>query len=225
LPSAWPGPPVLQGTMSHESCIVPATSILLVAADPALRASLAEQLASDGHYSVQAKDKLPLAHQIDDDICITIIAHPDPAMDLSGLPAPLALHRPNHPVPEGALAALPLPVRIGELLAELARLTALPRPIDLGRFRFHPAAKLLIDPQNGKSIRLTEKEAAILDHLAQAGAIVERQTLLSEIWGYNARVTTHTLETHIYRLRQKIERDPGQAELLVNRDGGYILVR
>lgn len=211
--------------MSHDSCTAPAASILLVAADPALRASLAEQLAGEGQYAVQAEDRLPPPHRIAAEICVTIIAHPDPASDLSGLPAPLALHRPHQPVPDGTLASLTLPVRIGELLAELARLTALPRPIDLGRFRFQPAAKLLIDPTGGEPIRLTEKEAAILDHLAQAGTVVDRQTLLSEIWGYNSRVTTHTLETHIYRLRQKIERDPGQAELLVNRDGGYILVR
>jgi DNA-binding response OmpR family regulator len=74
-------------------------------------------------------------------------------------------------------------------------------------------------------VRLTEKETAILRYLYRAGAkAVGRDELLQEVWGYNAGVTTHTLETHIYRLRQKIEKDPANASLLVTQDGGYKLV-
>jgi DNA-binding response OmpR family regulator len=95
----------------------------------------------------------------------------------------------------------------------------------IGRYTFRPAAKVLIDPA-GRKIRLTEKETAILKYLYRAGdRIVTRDVLLSEVWGYNSGVTTHTLETHIYRLRQKIERDPSHAELLVTESGGYKLVR
>ena len=77
----------------------------------------------------------------------------------------------------------------------------------------------------GSKLRLTEKETAILRFLYRAGQqVVTRDVLLREVWGYNANVTTHTLETHIYRLRQKIEKDPATAQLLVTEAGGYKLV-
>jgi DNA-binding response OmpR family regulator len=95
----------------------------------------------------------------------------------------------------------------------------------IGRFTFKPAAKILVEGDGGK-IRLTEKETSILKYLYRAGErTVTRDVLLSEVWGYNSGVTTHTLETHIYRLRQKIERDPSNAELLVTESGGYKLVQ
>ena len=95
----------------------------------------------------------------------------------------------------------------------------------IGHYTFRPAAKMLLDSGGGK-IRLTEKETAILKYLYRAGdRIVTRDVLLSEVWGYNSGVTTHTLETHIYRLRQKIERDPSHAELLITESGGYKLAR
>ncbi len=94
----------------------------------------------------------------------------------------------------------------------------------IGRYTFKPAAKLLLD-EKGAKVRLTEKETSILKFLYRAGEkVVSRDVLLHEVWGYNAGVTTHTLETHIYRLRQKIERDPSNAELLVTETGGYKLV-
>ena len=94
----------------------------------------------------------------------------------------------------------------------------------IGRYTFHPANKLLMDERGGK-LRLTEKEAAILKFLHSAGRqSVARETLLREVWGYNANVTTHTLETHIYRLRQKIEENPAEAQLLVTDGGGYKLL-
>jgi len=94
----------------------------------------------------------------------------------------------------------------------------------IGRYTFRPSAKLLVDEKGGK-VRLTEKETAILKYLYRAGdKAVSREVLLHEVWGYNSGVTTHTLETHIYRLRQKIERDPSNAELLVTEAGGYKLV-
>ncbi len=93
----------------------------------------------------------------------------------------------------------------------------------IGPYEFRPAAKALFD-QVGKKVRLTEKETAILKYLYRAGEIpVSREELLTEVWGYNAGVTTHTLETHVYRLRQKIEPPPGAAKLLLTEAGGYRL--
>lgn len=94
----------------------------------------------------------------------------------------------------------------------------------VGPYIFRPAQKLLTT-DDGKKIRLTEKEAAIIRYLYKAGQrVVTRDILLEEVWGYNSGVTTHTLETHVYRLRQKIERDPSNAEILVTENGGYKII-
>ncbi len=94
----------------------------------------------------------------------------------------------------------------------------------IGKYTFRPANKILLDSRGAK-LRLTEKEAAILRFLHRAERqSVARETLLREVWGYNANVTTHTLETHIYRLRQKIEDNPAEAQLLVTDGGGYKLL-
>jgi DNA-binding response OmpR family regulator len=93
----------------------------------------------------------------------------------------------------------------------------------LGPYTFKPSLKLLVTSDD-KKIRLTEKETNILKFLHRSTEdVVPRDILLHEVWGYNAGVTTHTLETHIYRLRQKIEPDPGKARLLVTENGGYRL--
>ena len=94
----------------------------------------------------------------------------------------------------------------------------------IGSYTFRPSSKLLLSPKGGK-VRLTEKETAILRYLYRAGQhAVSRETLLQEVWGYNSGVTTHTLETHIYRLRQKVEKDATNPSLLVTDVGGYKLV-
>ena len=94
----------------------------------------------------------------------------------------------------------------------------------LGPYTFKPAQKMLVT-ENDKKVRLTEKETNILKFLYRASErVVPRDVLLHEVWGYNAGVTTHTLETHIYRLRQKIEPDPSNAQILVTESGGYRLV-
>lgn len=93
----------------------------------------------------------------------------------------------------------------------------------VGPYEFRPSMKLLLTSDE-KKVRLTEKETNILKYLYRAGGKpVPRDELLHEVWGYNPAVTTHTLETHIYRLRQKIEPDPAHARLLVTESGGYRL--
>jgi DNA-binding response OmpR family regulator len=94
----------------------------------------------------------------------------------------------------------------------------------IGQYLFKPSSKQLVS-EKGSKLRLTEKETAILRHLYRAAtSVVTREILLREVWGYNSNVTTHTLETHIYRLRQKIERDPSNSQLLITEGGGYKLV-
>src|SRR5437773_12400722 len=94
----------------------------------------------------------------------------------------------------------------------------------IGPYTFRPSSKLLLNPK-GNKVRLTEKETSILRYLYRAGQRpVSRETLLQEVWGYNSGVTTHTLETHIYRLRQKVEKDAASPAILVTEAGGYKLV-
>ena len=122
------------------------------------------------------------------------------------------------------------PFRLGELMARIrVQLRQHEASEDavfaIGPYSFQPGRKLLLDAASRKKVRLTEKEAAILRFLYRAGdSPVTRETLLGEVWGYNAGVNTHTLETHIYRLRQKIEKDPSNAELLITEAGGYKLM-
>ena len=95
---------------------------------------------------------------------------------------------------------------------------------NIGPYTFRPGSKLLLN-SNGNKVRLTEKETAIFRYLYRAGQRpVSREMLLQEVWGYNSSVTTHTLETHIYRLRQKVERDPANPAILVTESDGYKLV-
>jgi DNA-binding response OmpR family regulator len=120
------------------------------------------------------------------------------------------------------------PFKFGVLLARIrAQLRSHEASEDavfrIGPYEFRPAGKMLVD-EAGKKIRLTEKETNILKYLYRAGEKpVSREELLTEVWGYNAGVTTHTLETHVYRLRQKIEPDPGAAKILLTEAGGYRL--
>jgi DNA-binding response OmpR family regulator len=128
----------------------------------------------------------------------------------------------------GANAYVTKPFKFNVLLAHIrAQLRSHEQSEDavfrIGPYEFRPAAKVLLDPK-GRKLRLTDKETNILKYLYRAGPkVVSREELLTEVWGYNAGVTTHTLETHVYRLRQKIEPDPTGPRILITEAGGYRL--
>jgi DNA-binding response OmpR family regulator len=128
----------------------------------------------------------------------------------------------------GANDYVPKPFKFPVLLARIrAQLRTHEQSEDavfqLGPYTFKPAQKMLLT-EDDRKIRLTEKETNILKFLYRAtDGVVARDVLLHEVWGYNAGVTTHTLETHIYRLRQKIEPDPSNAQILLTESGGYKL--
>lgn len=222
--------------------------ILLVDDDDALRRSLAEQLNLHEEYltveAPNAEAALKLAKEQSFDIVLLDVGLPD----MDGRDLCKLLRRTGVKVPiimltgadsdadtilgleSGANDYITKPFRLAVLMARLrAQLRQHEQSEDasfaVGPYSFRPAAKLLIEEKSGKKIRLTEKETAILKYLYRAGeSAVGREQLLGEVWGYNAGVTTHTLETHVYRLRQKIEKNPAQAELLLTEPGGYRLV-
>ncbi|MEM0976334.1 MAG: response regulator transcription factor [Pseudomonadota bacterium] len=221
--------------------------ILLVDDDEDLRAALADQLILSDEFDVfEAEDGaagLARAKEQIYDLIILDVGLPDMdgrelcrLMRKQGVKSPIVMLTGHDTdadtilgLDAGANDYVAKPFKFPVLLARLrAQLRTHEQSEDavftLGPYTFKPAAKLLTDEQD-KKIRLTEKETNILKFLYRAqDGVVPRDVLLHEVWGYNAGVTTHTLETHIYRLRQKIEPEPGNARLLVTESGGYRLV-
>jgi DNA-binding response OmpR family regulator len=223
--------------------------ILIVDDDKTLRTMLLEQLEVDGEFTAheaataaEAEARIA-APDVRYDAIILDVGLPDgDGRDLcvklrhAGVKVPIIILTGSDEesdvvrgLDSGANDYIAKPFRLAELLARLrAQLRIFENSEDavfnIGPYTFRPGAKLLMEPTRNRRIRLTEKEAAILKFLYRAGSkSVGRQVLLNEVWGYNAAVTTHTLETHIYRLRQKIEPDPSKACLLVTEGGGYRL--
>jgi DNA-binding response OmpR family regulator len=222
--------------------------ILLVDDDAALRRSLCDQLALNQEFLCVECDNgaraFDLARSERFDAILLDVGLPDVngrdlcrQMRRAGIKAPIVMLTAADSeadtvsgLDSGADDYVTKPFRLSVLLARLrARLRQNERSEDavftIGPYTFQASLKLLIDGARGKRVRLTEKEAAILKYLYRAGdQAIGRERLLGEVWGYNAGVTTHTLETHVYRLRQKIERDPARAAILVTVPGGYRLV-
>jgi DNA-binding response OmpR family regulator len=206
-----------------------AKRILLVDENSVPRHSLAEQLAREAAYEVIEAGSAVEARAAEDYAFAIIDADLEGgkgealAQQLrdGGYGGPVLL------LTQAAAAGeyLPKPFRLSALLARLSvhlgpHGAGDDRPFKIGPYLFQPGAKLLTGT---RKIRLTEKETNILKFLHRAGRTVPRETLLHEVWGYSPAVTTHTLETHIYRLRRKIEDDPACAKILVTENGGYRL--
>jgi DNA-binding response OmpR family regulator len=221
--------------------------VLIVDEDAPLRQSLSEQLERDGEFACLQCGSAAAALQIIARQRCDAVLLDIGLSDLDGGALCREMRRLGVTVPIvlmatadgdglaakiadlGADDCVPKPLRVSLLLA---RLRAHLRQsggddeavLTIGPYAFQPSAKLLNDRGGRRTVRLTEKEAAILEFLYRAGRAIARDTLLGEVWGYNAGVATHTLETHVYRLRRKIERDPARAEILVTEPGGYRLL-
>ena len=206
--------------------------LLLIDPDDGVRTALSDQLAQEGFATACGRSIAELPAEVP----ALILLGPG-ALGAEGLarwrpPAPVVAlidrGQENRAADPLFAAFLTRPVRIEALVALIERLIlagAGRGERAIGPYLFQPAAKLLREPGRGRTVRLTEKEAAMLELLYRAGAEgMSRERLLAEVWGYSDAVTTHTLETHIYRLRRKIERDAGDARLLLTEPGGYRLV-
>jgi DNA-binding response OmpR family regulator len=221
-------------------------TILIIDDDPDLRELLAEQLQLheefDAACAATAAEGVRIAKDSRPDLILLDVDLPD----MNGREACRLLRRSGVVAPvimvtaasgesdtilgldSGASDYVTKPFKFSLLLARIrAQLRSHEQSEDavfrIGAYEFRPAVKVLID-EKGKKLRLTDKEANILKYLYRAGSKpVSREELLAEVWGYNAGVTTHTLETHIYRLRQKIEPEPANSRLLITEAGGYRL--
>ncbi|MEE9545138.1 MAG: response regulator transcription factor [Rhodospirillales bacterium] len=227
--------------------MTPGKRILLVDDDEALLRTLSEQLQLHEEFTTTAtgsgSEALKLAKSDYFDVIILDVGLPDidgrevcRLMRRNGVKSPIIMLTSANTdsdailgLDAGANDYVTKPFRMGVLLARLrAHIRQHERSDDailtIGPFTFQPSAKLLVDNETNRKVRLTDKETAILKYLYRSGdRVVGRDVLLDEVWGYNAGVTTHTLETHVYRLRQKIERDPSNAEILLTEPGGYRL--
>jgi DNA-binding response OmpR family regulator len=222
--------------------------ILLVDDDATLRQSLCEQLQLHEEFGITQADSgkaaLEAAKSGNFDLVLLDVGLPDidgrevcRMLRRVGVSAPVIMLTGADSEADtilgldaGANDYVTKPFKVGVLLARIrAQLRQHEASEDavftIGPYTFRPGAKLLLNNADKKKIRLTEKETAILRYLYRAGnKPVSREVLLDEVWGYNAGITTHTLETHVYRLRQKIETDPAAAQILITEPGGYRLV-
>ena len=222
--------------------------ILLVDDDATLRQSLAEQLGRLEEFSTEeagaGAEALARGKEGQFDAVLLDVGLPD--MDWrevcrllrrGGFAAPIIMLTGADSdadtvlgLESGANDYVTKPFRFNVLLARLRAQLRLHEQSEeavftIGPYTFRPSQKVLVNDAARRKVHLTEKETAILKYLYRTGGqVVGREKLLGEVWGFNSAVTTHTLETHVYRLRQKIEKDPSRAEILVTEPGGYRLV-
>ena len=224
----------------------PSTKILLINNDKDLGEALAFQLPLGGKYQiVETNDETSALAQINNNFCDLVIINSQSAalreydltknLRLAGYKKPIIIlikqnsnldipDDQNHKVDEHIIKPFRYPVLLKSIETQLHKFKKSENTqYSIGNYAFKPNSKIL-ESNESRSIRLTEKENNILKFLYKnSGNTVSRETLLYEVWGYNSKVTTHTLETHIYRLRQKIEDDPSNACFLITEPGGYKL--
>ncbi len=220
--------------------------VLLVEDDDLLRESLSERLGSHGFLmetALNGEEALERAGSERFDLILLDVRLPDldgrqvcRRMRDSGMQTPVIMLTAAasdtdaiQGLDSGANDYITKPFRVPVLLAHMRahlrqhEMTE-DAEFDVGPFRYRPSAKVLVGTDGGR-IRLTEKENGLLKCLLRADRPVSRSDLLDEIWGYHPSVASHTLETHIYRLRRKMEVGRRNPRLLVTEDGGYRLLR
>jgi DNA-binding response OmpR family regulator len=223
--------------------------ILIVGGDIGLRNALGRALASDGTFQVtevadatDAMAQTQLRQQRLHAIIVQAAPADDDGSDLCGwlrhrgLRVPIIVLREAateqdvvRALDAGANDYVIMPFRLAELKARLrAQIreheTSEDAVLAVGPYHFRPGARSLHEPAENRHIRLTQQEVIILTHLYRAaGRPISRQNLLHEAWSYGAGARTHTVETHIYRLRRKTEPDPSRPYIILKDRSGYRL--
>ena len=224
----------------------PSTKILLISNDKDLGEALVFQLTLVEKYQIiETNDETSALIQINNNVCDLVIINSQSSalkecnlsknLRLAGYKKPIIIlinrnsnldnsddH--NHKADEYIIKPFRYPLLLKSIETQLHKFKKSENTqYSIGKYAFKPNSKIL-ETNESRSIRLTEKENNILKFLYKnLGNTVSRETLLHEVWGYNSKVTTHTLETHIYRLRQKFEDDPSNACFLITEPGGYKL--
>ncbi len=202
------------------------TNVLLLSSDDLFADDLQEQI------KLQNKDFVVL-RSLDTGNAVDIIVVDEnlsPLQNYSNLQVPIFWLTSSHSKEvDGSYHVFQKPIRLNLFLNTL--FSAISRfensaggYLFFNDYELHPMNKEIINLRNGELIKLTEKEVAIIKYLYKAGQnIVSKNDLLQEVWGYSPDVSTHTIETHIYRLRQKVEHDDKSAQLILTSEGGYQL--
>jgi len=210
-------------------------SLFLLIPDPALREAVAEQIQAEKLAAPIILEKPnDFAPRDEDNGDIVIIDEPAAREETQKIlryfqgsaerPVTLLLSKAEDF--EDATETFIKPFRLGHLMARLRYyIETAPKLRDkvvfFGPFRLEPQKRRIFRADSDEPIRLTEKETALLVFLAQSDLPASRQDILAAVWGYDERIDTHTLETHIYQLRRKL--DLSGENWLVFESGAYSL--